>query len=154
MRQLDLPVGVLENVALAALQHAELAALEARRVVTALEAAPARLDAREPDRLVAEELEETADGVAAATDAGDHLIAQPALAGHDLLAQFLADDAVEIADHHRIRVRPERRAEDVVRAADIGLPVAHRLVDRVLERLLSGVSTGDLGAQQSHSEDI
>ena len=37
-----------------------------------------------------------------------------------------------------IRMRAERGAEDVVRGADVGDPVAHGFVDGVLERLLAG----------------
>ena len=55
-------------------------------------------------------------------------------------ARFLADDAVEIAHHHRVRMRAERRAEDVMGRADVRHPVAHRLVHRFLERALPAVT--------------
>ena len=50
-----------------------------------------------------------------------------------------ADHRLELAHHQRIRMRAERRAEQVVRVGDIGHPVAHRLVDRVLQRAAAGV---------------
>ena len=33
-------------------------------------------------------------------------------------------------------------------------PVAHRLVDRVLQRAAAGVDARDLGAEQPHAEDV
>ena len=43
------------------------------------------------------------------------------------------------------------RAEDVMRGADVGDPVAHRLVDGFLERLLPGLHGHDLGAEHFHA---
>ena len=45
-----------------------------------------------------------------------------------------ADHAMELAHHPRIRVRPHHRAQAVVGVLDGGHPVAHGLVDGVLER--------------------
>ena len=51
-------------------------------------------------------------------------------------------------------MRPERRAEQVVRVFGPRDPVAHRFVDRVLERAAAGVDALDLGAEQPHAEDV
>ena len=56
----------------------------------------------------------------------------------ELGRRLVADPALEVADDRRVRVRPHRRAEDVVGRLDVGDPVAHRLVDRVLERRRAG----------------
>ena len=48
-------------------------------------------------------------------------------------------DAVELAHHPRVRVRAHHRAEAVVGVADGGHPVAHRLVDGVLQRAAAAV---------------
>src|SRR5258706_14037683 len=61
VRQLDLPIRILEDVSLAALQHAELAAFETRRVLAARDAAAAGLDADHPHAFVLEEFEEKTD---------------------------------------------------------------------------------------------
>ena len=52
----------------------------------------------------------------------------------DLGGRLVADPPLEVAHDRRVRVRAHRRAEDVVGRLDVRDPVAHRLVDRVLER--------------------
>ena len=71
-----------------------------------------------------------------------------------LLAGLVADDPLVLAHHQRERVRPGDRAEHVVRRVDVGDPVAHRLVDRVLERARAGRHRHDLGAEQPHAGDV
>ena len=51
-------------------------------------------------------------------------------------------------------MRAVSRAENVVRAAHVRHPVAHRLVDRFLERLLAGFHADDLRAHQAHPKNI
>ncbi len=38
--------------------------------------------------------------------------------------------------------------------ADVCYPIAHRFVDRVLERARAGIYAHDFGAQQPHAEDV
>ena len=92
--------------------------------------------------------------VRAAADAGDERIRQPALGGEHLLARLVADDRLEIAHHHRIRMRAGDGADAIERRVDIGHPVAQRLVHRVLERLRSGLHRHDLGAEHVHAKHI
>ena len=96
--------------------------------------AAGRLDA---DQLHVGELGEAGeepDGVRAAADArGDDVgVAAEQLAA--LLAGLVADDPVQLAHHPRVRVRAHHRAEQVVARLDGGHPVAHGLVDGVLQR--------------------
>ena len=72
----------------------------------------------------------------------------------NLLARLFADDAVEVAHHGGIRMRAEDAAEQVVRGADVGDPVAHGLVDGVFEGARAGVDAADFGAEQTHAEDV
>ena len=51
-------------------------------------------------------------------------------------------------------MRAVGRAEDVMRGADVGDPVAHGLVDRFLERLLAGLHGHDLRAEHFHAIHI
>ena len=78
---------------------------------------------------------------------------EPALRA-DLQQRLAPDHGLELAHHHRVRVRAEHRAEDVVRGRDVGDPVAQRLVDRVLERARARVHADDLGAEQLHPIDV
>ena len=130
-----LAVVVLHQVAAGAVQHAGRARRQRRRVPAGLDAVAAGLAADQRDGLVRDERVEDAHRVAAAADAGDHRVGQPADEVEHLLPRLDADDALEVADHHRERVRPDHGADDVVRRLDVGDPVAERLVGRVLERL-------------------
>ena len=110
----------------------------------------ARLEAVQAHRRVVEERGEDADGVRAAADAGGHGVRQRAGELEHLPAGLVADHPLEVAHHGRERVRPGDRAQQVVGAVDVGDPVAHRLVDRVLEGPAARGHGDDLGAQQPH----
>ena len=71
-----------------------------------------------------------------------------------LLARLAADDGLEIAHHHRIRMRPGDGADAIESRADIGHPVAQRLVHRVFQRLRSGLHRHHFGAEHVHAEHI
>ncbi len=92
--------------------------------------------------------------IAAAADAGHHDIRQSASRLQDLRSRLLSNDRLELADHQRIGMRPEHRAEQVVRRIDVGDPVAHRLVDRVLQRPASGIHLLHRRAQHPHAEHV
>ncbi len=149
-----LAVGVLEHQRTRAVEDAGRAAEDRRGMAPGLDAVAGRLDDRQPDRRLADEPGEQPDGVRAATDAGDGEIRQAALDGGDLGRRLVADPALEVADDRRIRVRAHRRAEDVVGRLDVGHPVAHRLVDRVLERRRAGGHGADLGTQGAHPQHV
>jgi hypothetical protein len=51
-------------------------------------------------------------------------------------------------------MRSQYRPEQIVRVGDIGDPVAHRLVDGVLQRPAAGVHSQHLGAEQPHADDV
>ncbi|CAM5312182.1 hypothetical protein SHIRM173S_11306 [Streptomyces hirsutus] len=67
-----------------------------------------------------------------------------------LAAGLDADDAVEVAHHAGEGVGSGDGAEEVVRAVDVGDPVAERLVDGVLEGAAAGLHGDDLGAEHAH----
>ena len=65
--------------------------------------------------------------VAAAADAGDHRVRQPA-PPPGTAPRLAADDGLEVADHQRERVRPDDRADDVV-LGDVDGRRPHPLVE-------------------------
>ena len=87
----------------------------------AVGAAAARLDADQFDAGVVDERVEHAGRVAAAADAGDDHVGQPADLLEALRPRLAADDRLEVADHHRERVRPDDAADDVVRVATLAI---------------------------------
>ena len=104
--------------------------------------------------LVVEEGVEDAHRVRAAADAGDDRVRKAPGEVEHLLARLLADDLLQVADHGRERMRSRDRPEDVVGVLDVGDPVAHRVVDRVLERAGAGRDGDDLGAEEAHPGDV
>jgi hypothetical protein len=84
------------------------------------------------------------------THGGDD-IGQATVIGEHLRARFAADDGVEVAHHARIRIGTGDGADDVERIADVGHPVAHRFVERVLERLRTAGHRHDGRAEQPHA---
>ena len=127
---------------------------EPRRVLAALDAEAARLDAVHLDGRVVKELVEQAHGVRAAAHAGDEAVRQPALHFHDLLLRLAADDGLEVPHHHGERMGTVDRAEHVVRVRHVRDPVAHGLVDGVLERFAAAVHGPHGRAQELHAEHV
>ncbi len=160
----DLAILVLQDVGAVAVQHAGLAQLQRGRVLAALQTLASGLDADQA-RLVMRNIGvEDAHRIAAATDAGHDRIGlqfsavarQAQLAQHlgHLGQAFLADHALEVAHHHRIGVRAGHGANDVEGVLDVGDPVAHRLVQGVLQRLAAGLDRHHGGAEQLHAVDV
>ena len=147
----------LQQVALRALEHAELAGArgEADRVPAGLRAVAAGLVAVQVHALVVEEGVHHADGVGAAAHAGaDRIRVVDAVPVLELLLGLLADDLLEVAHHRGERVRAGDRAEQVVGVLDVGHPVAQGLVDRVLEDLVAERHLDDLGAEHAHAGHV
>ena len=152
--ELDLAVGVGEEPSFGALQHAELAALEARGVAASHDAVAAGFDTGHFDGFVIYKGMEKSNGVAAAADAGDEQVGEAFLALEDLAPGFVADDTVKISDDHGIRMRAKRAAQDVVGVANIGDPVAHGFVDRLLECGLACGDADDFRSEKTHAGDV
>ena len=150
----DLAIGVLQQVGTVPVQDAGLSCAQGRRVFAARQALARGLYADQAHLRVADVGVENAHRVRAAAHAGNHRIGlAPGHLGHLQLA-FLADDRLEIAHHHRIRMRAGDRAEDIEGVLDVRHPIAHRLVQRVLERFRARFDGHDIGAQQLHAIDV
>ncbi len=160
MRGGDLAVAILQDVGVSALQHAGARARitlrggEARGVFAEFGAAAASFDANHFHFRVAQKSVEEADGVGSAADAGEEMRGQALFHGENLLASFASDDGLKIADHGRVRMRAEHGAEQIVRGAHVGDPIAHGFVDGVFQRAATGVDGDDLGAEHAHARDV
>ena len=75
-------------------------------------------------------------------------------ASAELCRRLVADPPLEVAHDRRVRVRAHRRAQHVVGGLDVRHPVAHRLVDRVLQGGRPGGDAADVGAEGAHPEDV
>src|SRR3569623_694934 len=150
----DLAVLVLHQIAAETVQHAGRAGGERRRVLAAVHPGTARVDADQADAFVRDIRMEDADGVGAAADTGDYRVGLAAGEFRHLDEAFAADHALEVAYQHGIRMRAGGRAEDVKSRLDVGHPVAHRLVQRILQRLRTGRYRHHGRAEQFHAEDV
>ncbi len=157
----DLAVLVLQQVGAVAVQNAGCAGRERCGVFTAGQALTRRLHADEARALERDVGVEQPHGVAAAAHAGNHRVglrtgwpAQFRDHLRHLLQALVADDALEVAHHRRIRVRPGHGADDVEGVFDVRHPVAQGLVERVLERAAAAVHRHHLRAQQVHAIDV
>ena len=104
----DLAFVALQQIGHRAVEFAGRAAAERGRVAGRVEAIAGGFGADHFAGVVEEGVEE-AHGVAAAADAGDEQVGELAAFFHELRAGFVADDALEIADHLGIGVRGRRR---------------------------------------------
>src|SRR5687767_15982431 len=96
-------------------------------------ATAARLDPDYP-YVIAKEIVEQPDRVRAAADARDEQVGQATFLFKYLRPGFAADNALKIANHRRVRVRPQGRAEKIIAVSDVGDPVAKGLAYCVLKR--------------------
>ena len=155
MRVLDLPVLVLHEVGAIAVEDPGLARAQRRRVLARLETQASRLHADELHVGVRNVRVENAHRVRSAAHARDDRMRLAAAAHRRHLREaFLADDGIEVAHHHRIRVRSRDGADDVERVLDVGHPVAHRLVERVLQRARAALDRHHLRAEELHAIDV
>ncbi|MPM47170.1 hypothetical protein SDC9_93878 [bioreactor metagenome] len=156
----DLAILILQDESAVAVQHARGAALQRRGVLAAIQAFTSGFHADQARLFERDVGVEDAHGIAATAHAGDDGVG---LLGGDMLVlehlghlreAFRADHALEVAHHHRIRVRASDGADDVEGVVHIGHPVAHGLVERVLERLAARFDGYHRGAQQLHAVDV
>ena len=92
--------------------------------------------------------------VGAATHACNDRIGLTAREFGHLYECFFPDHRLEIAHHHRIGMRARHRADDVIGMGDVGHPVAHRLVERILERFGAAFHRHHCSAKELHAIDI
>src|SRR5436190_21277202 len=95
-------------------------------------ASSAGFDADQLDVLVADEGVEQADGIAASTDASESSIRQAAFLFQNLSVRLDSNHAMEIADHHRIRMRSQRGTQQVIGIVNVRHPIAHGFANGVL----------------------
>ncbi len=156
----DLAVGSLEELRHRAVKHPVGSRRERRgvrcqtRVLVDLEARTAGLDGVEGDLVVGYEGVERPHRVRAAAGAGDDAVREPTRLFPDLRSSFVADNCLEVPDHLRERVRADDRADHVVGPLDGRRPVAHRLVDRLLQRPAAGLDGVHVGPVHPHAVDV
>ena len=160
VRLRHLAVVVLQNIGPVAMQHTGAAALYGCRMLAALQS---RAGCFHPDQAgvgVGDIGVKNPHGVAAAAHAGHHRVGLFVRGlhlrqhGRHLFYAFLADHALEVAHHHGVRVGAGHGTDDVEGVVHIGYPVAHGLIQCVLERFAAGFDRYHGSAQQLHAVDV
>ncbi len=104
--------------------------------------------------LVPYEIVESADGVAAASDACHQHVRELSLLLHHLGPYLFADDGLEISHYSGKRMGTHHRAQAVMRIVDAGGPLAHAFRYGVLQGARAGLDPADLGAQEPHAVHV
>ena len=79
---------------------------------------------RKSHAFISDERMKQAYRIGPAADACHHCTRQLACCGKNLFARFASDDALEIANHQRVRMRSKRTAQQVVSVVDVRHPIA------------------------------
>ena len=133
------------------MEDAQASAVDGRGMLARRNALAARLDADELHVLVVEEAREETHRVRTAADAGNRLVRKTSELFEALATRLVADHALEVTDHVRIRIGPRHRADHVERVVAVGDPVAERFVHRVLERRRTFLDRHDARAEHLHA---
>src|SRR3972149_3854910 len=128
-----LAVLVVQQIGLVAVEHADGAAVDRRRVPACPYAVPAGLHAGHPDLLVIEKGMEEAHSVRPAADARHKEVREPSGKALYLLTRFNPDDRLEVPHEHRIGVRACNSADYVKCVIDVCDTCPERLVHGVLQ---------------------
>ena len=99
MGRSDLAVGVLKQVAQAAVQHAGTAGAQGGAVMAGRDALTGGFDPDQANRGVIQKPAEDPHGIGPATHAGHHGVRQAAVAGQHLFPGLSPDDRLEVPDH-------------------------------------------------------
>ena len=83
-----------------------------------------------------------------------HAAGQLACNVQHLRTRLDADDALKVADHHRIGVGAHDRTDAVVGVPNVGHPISHGFVDGVLQGFRSARHRMDTSPEQLHPKNI
>ncbi len=145
---------VLQQQAASAMQHAGHAPGKSRGVFAVANAAPSRLNTDQVHTGVRDKGVEDPHRVTATTHAGHDGIGQTTGVPQHLRAGLGPDHRLKLAHHQRVWMRPKDRPQHVRRGGHIRHPVAHRFVDRILQRAAAAVHRRHRGAQHPHAEHV
>src|SRR5579872_1621652 len=116
-------------------------------------AAASGFDSDEFHPFVFNEVKENADRIRAAADTSDNASGQLAFGFKYLCSGFFSDYLVKVADHCRIRMRPQDAAEKIMSGANVGYPIAHGLIDSVFQGARPRLHAAYFGPKQAHAEN-
>ncbi len=151
----DLAIRVLQHIGAVTVQHTGYTALQRRRVLAAVHAFTSGFNANQSCLLEGNVGVKNAHRIRAAAHTRQHGIGLSAqMHTRHLCDAFFADHALEIAHHHRIRMRPGHGADDVESVFYIRHPIAQGFVECVFQGAAARFDRHHSGTQQFHAVDI
>ena len=114
----------------------------------------AGLNAKQANRFIANKRGEETDRIGSASDARDSKVRQTSVALEILLPRLIADHALKLANHVRIWMRASGGADDVMRIANVGNPVTHGFIQRVLQGPCAARDWHNRRPEQFHSKYV
>src|SRR5690606_26555692 len=150
----DLTVGVLQNVGAVTMQHPDRASIERSSVRAGIQPAARGLYTHQLHIGLVNVRVEDSHGIGAAAHRRDDVVGLRTCVDRHLFQAFLANDRLEVAHHHGVRVRAGNGTDDVEGRFDVGHPVAHSFIERVLQGTRARVYRHDLRTQQLHAVNV
>ena len=89
-------------------------------------------EANQANVYIGDKAMEDSDGIGSSSDTGKNCSWKFSGQRQYLFARFFTDNFMEVANHGREWVRTGNCAEHVVRSFNIGHPITHRFIDRIL----------------------
>ena len=144
--------GVLHDEGAAAVEDARATDVDGRGGATALYALPTGFSQDDAHAGRVEVVIDAAGGVGATADAGEEIVRiVAAFLCFELGFDFLADDALKACHEVGIRMRADRRTDDVERVGWMRRPVGDGSVDGILERATATPDGANVGAEHFHA---
>ena len=150
----DLPVRVLTEVGLHAVEDAQLSGGDGGGGVRRVRPAPRRLTADEADGGIRDEVVEGADGVGAAAHTGQHRVGELPLLLQQLRPDLPGDDRLEVPHHGGEGVGPHDGAQTVVGVVDPPGPLSEGGGAGVLQGAGPLGDRDHLRPQKAHPVDV
>ena len=150
----DVAVGILQHKATGALKNAHCPGRKAGGMQAWRQRFAPGLDTDQSHGGVVHKAVKDAKRVASTADARHDHVWHPPGELDELLSCLATNHRLELTHHERVGMWAQHRAEQVVGVIDVRHPVAHRLVDRILQRAASSIDSRDRRPQQVHTKHV
>jgi hypothetical protein len=151
---LNLPIVVGEEPGFGPLQDPKLPSLKTRCVLAGTNPSAAGFDADHSDPAIAQEWVKQPNRVASTSDTCHEQIWQPFFLLKDLSPGFIADNPMQITNHHGVRMWTVSGSKQVMCRTNVGDPIAHGFVDRFFQSRLACGDRDNFCPEEFHSRDV
>ncbi len=157
MRFSDLTIFILQDIRSRSMYHANSPprrVAESRRMFARSDPTSTRFDSNEFNMLIIHKSTKDSNRIRPATHTRNDRIRQTPHFHHYLFTCFRPDHRLKLTHHRRVRVRSQRRTEQIMRIAHIRHPIADRFIDRILQRLRARSHWSHFRTEQLHAKHV